>query len=192
MSSNERKSNVPRTRKPLSIEDLTKTAKVVDNDLDALAIFDFMTVPRKKRSFKVTRVYRILYKRVNPKTNKLEYHDAILPEHRNPTGSMGHQLNGRCPKHVCTELCCTNAVRLVPVGCEDVLDKLIEWWLMTSKSSGLVAESILVEQDTYTAQEQVRASNLVPIHLYDYVQFMVSDMPVKQYEENGKTVWALL
>lgn len=149
-------------------------------------------MPRKRREFKVTRVYRILYKRVNHKTNKLEYHDAILPEHRNPTGPMGHQLHGRSPKHICTELCSTHAVRLVPVGCEDVLDKLIEWWLMTSKSAGLVAESILVEQDSYTAQEQVRASNLVTVHLYDYVQFMVSDMPVKQYEENGKMVWALL
>lgn len=192
MSSNEPKFSVPKTRKPLSSQDLADTAKIIEPDLESLSVFDFLAAPRRRKSFTVTKVYRILYKRTNSRTNKIEYHDAILPEHRNPTGPKGHQLDGRSPKHICTELCCLNSVRLVPVGCEDVLDKLIEWWTLNSRVASHNIESILVEQDTYTAQEQIRSSNLIPIYIYDYVQFMVSDMPVKQYEENGKVVWALL
>jgi len=123
---------------------------------------------------------------------QVEYHDAVIPEHRNPSGPEGHQLNGRSPKHICTELCSPYSVRIVPVGCEDVLDKLIQWWTLTTKSAGYNIESILVEQDTYTAQEQIRDGRFSPLYLYDYLQFMVADMPVKQYEENGKIVWALL
>lgn len=123
---------------------------------------------------------------------QVEYHDAVIPEHRNPPGPEGHQLNGRSPKHICTEFCSPHSVRVVPIGCEDVLDKLIQWWTLTTKDAGHNIESILVEQDSFTAQEQIRDGRLTPIYLYDYIQFMVSDMPVKQYEENGKIVWALL
>lgn len=192
MSSNERKSMLPKSKKPLSPEELDRTARVLERDLESASVFDFLATPRRKRKFTVSKVYRILYKHVNSKNLKVEYHDAVIPEHRNPSGPEGHQLRGRDPKHVCTEHCCSHSVRIVPVGCEDVLDKLIQWWTMTSKANGHNLESILIEQDSYVAQEQIRDGRLVPVYLYDYVQFMVMDMPVKQYEENGKTVWALL
>lgn len=154
-------------------------------------MFSFEQRPRFKRPFTIGKVYRVLYRRAAADGITMEYHDAVMPEHRckaRPNVESGPITQ----RHVCSELCCPDAVRLIPVGCEDVLDKFVEWWQLHSRTENMNLSSVLVEQESYLAQEQVRAGGFTPIFLYDYLQFMVTDMPVKQYEKDGEVVWALL
>lgn len=195
MSSNNRK-KLPKNRRPLTKADLTrKGVKIVEPDLESKLLFDFCSSPTPKRSLNISRCYRILYRYVHPTSMRVEYHDAVMPEHRNPTGLSSSRVDDYSISnsgHVCNEMCCTNLVRLVPVGCEDVLDKIASWWSLNLKSMGYNYDSIIIEQDSYAAQRDILASGFTPAFIYDYIQFTVSAMPIKEYVENGTKVWAFV
>jgi hypothetical protein len=135
--------------------------------------------------FNPTRLYRLLV-RSPVDTPETLYFEATVPEHHCLSG-LDRAFHRPADQHICGSGCRSTA-RLIPVGCEDLLDRMMSWWCLVSRSRGLLATTIVVEQDAYVAQTQLEKAGYMSRFLCTDLQFVVADMPVvvcRAKDDNG-------
>jgi hypothetical protein len=161
--------------------------RIVSSSLESDQLMSFLRISGKNKDFNIHRVYRLLVKRVDythiiPTVN---YVDAVIPEHHNKSGLLWTPDESTGEDHVCRQNLCIDSVRLIPVGREDLLDKLCTWWYTCCADVDEDLTTIVIEQDSYTAQKQIEAAGFTPKVIFDYLQFCVTDCLIAAYDLPG-------
>lgn len=184
----------------LTYEEVNRTSSIVIPEIEARQSVNFLEEGSlERRGEDYTRSYRILVKRVINQpavAPSVVFVDAVIPEHHNHSGKSPHRsvtLPGQQAKHVCSDICREDSVRLIPVGHEDLLDKLMVWWfLLCQQDPNRRIESMVVEQESAVAQEQIRKAKLYPLFIYDDVQMVMIDSLVKTVRQGKQETWVLV
>lgn len=182
----------------LTFDQVNATAEIVIPDVEARMSMSYLDVAgTEPRELDYTRVYRVLVKKpiVHPSTvPSILYLDAVMPEHHNRSGmspSRALLLPGQAQQHACEDGLCVDSVRLIPVGCEDLLDKYLSWWCLVCRSNDRAVESILIEQDASMAQKQIREADHFPRFIYTDLDLVMADNLVRcSVSDGGKYPWS--
>lgn len=195
---------------PLTRDDFDATASVFITSVEQCVRYglDDEVTPIRIKDY--SRVYRLLCRVAGGSPPTIRFEDAAFPEHHNESGMLGRRrtrpdldadevetFDQACARldHTCS-LLCRDSVRLIYVGHEDLLDRLMVWWDMRNRVLHRRCDTVVVEQDANVAQEQVRADGWYPLFLLDEVQQVVADGMVKETETRTsrgvQTTWSLI
>lgn len=170
--------------------------RIVSSSVESDQLMSFLRISSKNKDFNIHRVYRLLVKKVDYSNiiPAVSYVDAVIPEHHNKSGLLWTPEDGKGYEHVCRENLCVDSVRLIPVGREDLLDKLCSWWYTCCADLDEDVTTIVIEQDAYTAQKQIEAAGFVPKVIFDYLQFCVTDCLIASYDlpDSDDELWSSL
>lgn len=176
----------------LTIREFESTANVAFRSVEEL-FHPFDIEPDiEQREFNVDRVYRLFIRDVLRSkvghTPQSVYIDAVIPEHRRLSG-----MERRGRKHLIgngvEEI---SSVRLVHVGNEEMLIKVMRWWSLLCVSNKQSFSTLVAEQDAFVAQTQIRKCGLTPRFIYNIQQLVELDIPVKQELSDGRKTWFML
>lgn len=182
-----------------TLEELQTSSRVVFPNLDSqLLTADLDGALLAPRPLDPTRVYRTLLKFACYEAGvpQVRYTDAVMPECHNRSGLQrrgearhpGHEV-----QHVCDPHRCRYSVRLVAVGREDLLYLTVSMWATFCRAQQLSTASVLIEQDAYVAQQQVRESQMRPLFVFDYLQLVAADSLARAVPDGaGGEVWQML
>lgn len=175
---------------PISLAYLTES-QISDGDVRVLTksvesdhMMPFPPIFSKNKALNIHRCYRLLIKRIDYSsgTPRTIYVDAVIPEHHNKSGLFGSRPGSHGLEHVCLEGMCSDSVRLIPVGREDLLEKLATWWYVSCADVIGDVTTIVIEQSSYDAQRQIIAAGFTPKVILDYLQFCISDVLITCYQ----------
>lgn len=177
----------------LTYDQLVNTARIVLPSVEARVAMSYLDVLGTDiRPLDFSRAYRILVKRpvIHPAAAPtMFYEDAVIEEHHNYSGMHPRRSimtsGTRAAGHTCQSGLCLESVRLIYVGCEDLLDRYLQWWDLLCKARRKNVESLLVEQDSAVAQRQIRDSDVVPQFVYTDLQQVMMDNMVRSLESDG-------
>lgn len=185
----------------LTYDEIRQTSVIieeaVENRLRMTHLGD-VEVPLRNQDY--SRVYRLLVKHVIPAVGgvppQLAYVDAVFADHHNASGMSPDRsiaAPGTATDHICTDLC-QDSVRLIHVGQEDLLERLLSWWFIRCQYQAQPVETMVVEQDASLAQEQIRANGCFPLFVYDELQLIIADPMIKEVVSHGSTnpTWVLI
>lgn len=171
-----------------------KDNRIVSQSVEADQALSFLRNISKNKALNIHRVYRLLVKKVDFSNMSpvIRYVDAVIPEHHNMSGLLWSREDSSGSDHVCRpELCC-DSVRLIPVGREDLLDKLCTWWYTLCSDISEDVTTIIIEQDGFTAQTQIEEAGFIPKVIVDYLQFCVTDSLIACYDlpDSDEELWS--
>lgn len=173
----------------LTLKEFDRTANTVFRSVEEL-FHPFDIEPEiERQDFNIDRVYR-LFIRDTVRSPSVQvpvsvYRDAVIHEVHNVSG-MERQRRLYVPP---TEVA---SVRLIHVGNEDVLVKVMLWWSLLTSTHKQAYSTLVAEQNAYVAQEQVRKAGLTPRFVYNMQQLVELDLPVKQEVSGGNKTWFMI